>query len=115
MHGTKKTIGELVILAALLVAGFFLFQKMQVLQAVPSANDVSATVSRAVLRANPNAKTISVLFIGNSYTSVNDLPKTVSDIALSQGDIINYDMAAPGGYTLQQHTTDQTTLAKIKA
>lgn len=115
MHGTKKTIGELVILAALLLTGFFLFQKAQVLQVVPDTQTISSSVSRAMLRANPNAKTVSVLFIGNSYTSVNDLPKTVSDVAASLGDIVNSDMSAPGGYTLQQHMADQTTLAKIKA
>ena len=55
----------------------------------------------------------NVLFIGNSYTYVNDLPKTFADFALSIGDTIVYDLSAPGGYTFQQHTTNATTLQKI--
>jgi hypothetical protein len=58
---------------------------------------------------------ISVLFIGNSYTAVNDLPKTLADIAASLGDRVDYDAVTPGGYTLQQHSQDQTTLAKLRS
>ena len=58
---------------------------------------------------------IKVLFIGNSFTYVNDLPKMVSDIAQSLGDKIEYDMSAPGGYSLMQHSKDQNTLSKIKS
>lgn len=54
-----------------------------------------------------------VLFIGNSYTYVNDLPKMVADLAASTGDTLIYDSYAPGGYTFEQHSTDPTTLAKI--
>lgn len=60
-----------------------------------------------------SAQTKSVLFIGNSYTSVNNLPLTVKQLALSKGDSLFVDSNAPGGYTFQQHTTNATTLAKI--
>ncbi len=59
--------------------------------------------------------TKSVLFIGNSFTSVNDLPKTVSEIAHSLGDTVKTDMYAPGGYTLRQDSTDTVALSKIKS
>ncbi len=59
--------------------------------------------------------TISVLFLGNSLTSVNDLPKTIADIAQSLDDSVKYDAYDPGSYTLKQDTTDQTALSKIKS
>lgn len=55
------------------------------------------------------------LFIGNSYTYYNDLPQLVADIALSKGDTLTFDSNTPGGYTLQQHSTNATTLGKIGA
>jgi hypothetical protein len=54
-----------------------------------------------------------ILFIGNSYTYVNDLPLLVSTIANSQGESIFYDSNTPGGYTLSGHCANATTLAKI--
>jgi hypothetical protein len=64
--------------------------------------------------SKPAGTAISVLFVGNSLTYENDLPKTVSEIARSLGDKVEYDMSAPGGYTLMQHAQDKTTLDKIK-
>ena len=55
-----------------------------------------------------------ILFIGNSYTYVNDLPNTLKSLALSMGDSIEFDSSAPGGMTLNGHTTNATTLAKIQ-
>lgn len=47
-----------------------------------------------------NAQQKNVLFIGNSYTGVNDLPFLVKNLALSMGDTIFTDANTPGGYTL---------------
>ena len=58
-------------------------------------------------------QTKEVLFLGNSYTYVNDLPNMVKQIALSFGDTLNYDQNTPGGATLQMHTTNSQTLSKI--
>jgi len=59
------------------------------------------------------AITKRVLFIGNSYTYVNDLPLTLKNLAASSGDTLIYDSNTPGGYTLQQHASNNTTLSKI--
>lgn len=56
-----------------------------------------------------------VLFIGNSYTYVNNLPQLVADIALSKSDTVVYDSNTPGGYTFNMHSQDATTLQKIKS
>ena len=49
------------------------------------------------------AQSTRVLFIGNSYTSVNDLPSLVSQIYSAAGETLDYTMSAPGGSTFQQH------------
>jgi hypothetical protein len=55
-----------------------------------------------------------VLFLGNSYTSVNDLPQMTANIASSVGDNLIFDSYAPGGYTFQGHSTNNTSLTKIR-
>ena len=54
-----------------------------------------------------------ILWIGNSYTTVNNLPLLFHDLALSAGDTVIYDSNAPGGYTFQQHAVNATTIQKI--
>lgn len=61
------------------------------------------------------AKTVKVLFIGNSYLHTNNIPGMVNLMSMANGDTLIYDEHTPGGYTLQLHSTDATTLAKIKS
>ncbi|MEO8589003.1 MAG: SGNH/GDSL hydrolase family protein [Flavobacteriales bacterium] len=56
-----------------------------------------------------HAQQTSVLFLGNSYTSVNDLPNTFRQLALSLGTEVEVTMYAPGGYTLEDHKFDPAT------
>jgi hypothetical protein len=55
------------------------------------------------------------LFLGNSYTGVNDLPSIVQSLTLAGGDTLYKDVNAPGGYTFQGHSTNGTSLAMIQA
>jgi PKD repeat protein len=55
-----------------------------------------------------------VLFIGNSYTGVNDLPNTFYSLCLSLGDTVVVDVNSPGGFTFNGHSTNATTLGKIQ-
>ncbi len=57
--------------------------------------------------------TRKVLFLGNSYTGVNNLPQLVHDVALSVGDTLVFDSNTPGGYQLINHSQDVTSQAKI--
>ena len=57
----------------------------------------------------------SVLFIGNSYTAVNNLPEMIKLATVSAGDELIFDANIPGGTTLQQHSTNAQTLAKINS
>lgn len=56
-----------------------------------------------------------VLFIGNSYTYVNDLPGTFVHLANAGGHGAEVDMAAPGGVGLIDHVNSGDMLEKLKA
>lgn len=56
-----------------------------------------------------------VLFIGNSYTSVNNLPLLCASVAASTGNTIVYDSSTPDGHTLEGHFYNTVTTAKIQA
>ena len=59
--------------------------------------------------------TKKVLFLGNSYTQVNDLPLLIKSVANSTNDDIIFDSNLPGGYTFQGHATNSTSINKIQA
>lgn len=60
-------------------------------------------------------ETKKVLFIGNSYTGVNNLPLMVSNVAQSAGNTLIYDSNTPGGFRFMNHATNVETLRKISA
>ncbi len=62
---------------------------------------------------NGQSITKQALFLGNSYTNVNNLPQMVADIATSTGNVFIFDTNTPGGYKLKDHSTNATSLAKI--
>lgn len=58
-------------------------------------------------------QTKEVLFLGNSFTSANNLPALVRNLAEADGNTLTVDSNVPGGYQLMQHAADNTTLNKI--
>ena len=62
----------------------------------------------ATAQPGPDGGGKHVLFIGNSYTSVNNLPEMVQKIAQSAGEKLDYDVNAPGGCTFEQHCMNQS-------
>lgn len=58
-------------------------------------------------------QTRKVLFLGNSYTYVNNLPQIVSQLATNTGDVFLYDSNLIGGYTLQDHAASTISQNKI--
>lgn len=100
---------DALILVALFVAlAFILYYRL--------SRGAGLTVSAApdAVDANP-AGADRILFLGNSFTSVNNLPQVLSGIAASLGDRVVVAMYAPGGYTLEQHAKDPVTLRMIQA
>ena len=57
--------------------------------------------------------TLSVLFLGNSYTSYNNLPQLVQSLSNSAGKTLIIDSNMPGGYLISGHLNDATTFSKI--
>ena len=60
-------------------------------------------------------KKISILFVGNSYTHMNNFSNMVSDIGKQLGDTIYSDFSAFDSYTLERHFSTQETIEKINS
>jgi hypothetical protein len=56
-----------------------------------------------------------ILFIGNSYTYVNDLPGMFARLARAGGYPVQVDMSANGGWTLADHLKSTASLEKIRS
>lgn len=55
-----------------------------------------------------------VLFIGNSYTYVNNLPQLIASMAEAGGDTLVFSANLPGGYTFNNHLNNSTTTSLIQ-
>lgn len=53
------------------------------------------------------------LFLGNSYSSFNNLPQLVADMADSMGDTLYFERHLPGGATFNAHSLNSNSLGKI--
>lgn len=63
----------------------------------------------AMLMADGHSQEVrKVLFIGNSYTQVNNLPQMVANIAASMGDTMEFRSNTPGGCTFEMHCQNQS-------
>jgi hypothetical protein len=58
---------------------------------------------------------VSVLFIGNSYTYANNLPVMVEDLATSLGDVVYQSSHTQGGATLSTHAGNAATYTAIQS
>jgi hypothetical protein len=58
---------------------------------------------------------LRILFVGNSFTYVNDLPDMFARLARAGGHTVETGMAAPGGWTLFAHARSAETLGKLKS
>jgi hypothetical protein len=56
-----------------------------------------------------------ILFLGNSYTFVNDLPKMFAELAGSGGHAVETGMSAYGGWTLTDHLNNYGTYRILDA
>lgn len=60
------------------------------------------------------SQTKRVLFLGNSYTFYNSLPQLVSNMTGASGRTLITDNNTVGGYTLNNHLSNATSLSKIQ-
>ena len=73
---------------------------------------LSFVLIAVVSHAQDSAK---VLFIGNSYTYVNDLPSLVTNLANSLGDYVSQSSSTAGGATLSNHAANNNTYTLINS
>jgi hypothetical protein len=75
---------------------------------------VLVLLAAAPALARDEPKPVRVLFIGNSYTYVNDLPKMLADLAKAgnQRPLV-HERETPGGCSLEKHWKDGKAVAKI--
>jgi hypothetical protein len=64
---------------------------------------LAAFVCSAPLAAQTGARPVRVLFLGNSYTYVNNLPEMFARLADAGRHPVETDMRAPGGWRLEDH------------
>lgn len=57
--------------------------------------------------------TLKVLWIGNSYTYGNDLPKMVEQLAANDGKTMRYDQHTNGGWTWGKHAASAVAFENI--
>jgi len=62
---------------------------------------------------NTEESCLRVLFIGNSYTYVNDLPAEFSKLAASGHHLVETGMLAQGGWTFEEHVSDSSTTTTL--
>lgn len=65
-------------------------------------------VLTSVLAVAAQGDSKRVLFVGNSYTEVNNLPQLVQRVAESAGDRVECQSNTPGGCTFSQHCTNRS-------
>lgn len=71
-------------------------------------------VSPSSAAADDRGTTLTVLFIGNSYTARNDLPAIIAQLARYKGQPFVYAKVTPGGRSFEQHVSEKNAVAKIK-
>jgi hypothetical protein len=60
------------------------------------------------------AQGTNVLFIGDSFTQRNNLPRIFNDIAVSMGEVVSVSVVATDGWNLTHHWNDGKVLKKIQ-
>ena len=55
----------------------------------------------------------NVLWLGNAYTGMHELPKMVQELARYEGKSISYDTHTKGGWTLQKHANSAVIILKL--
>jgi hypothetical protein len=95
-------------IAALLVAAAL------VLAAVLGALAVTGRLALPGRCAPADDACLRVLFVGNSYTYVNDLPTAFADLVRAGGRPVEVGMVATGGATLADHAASETTRSAIQ-
>jgi hypothetical protein len=70
--------------------------------------------SLLVLLVGAEAKQLKVLFVGNSYTYVCNMPEIVQQMAEAKGHTLEFEQQTPGGCSFQRHWEEKKALEKMQ-
>lgn len=59
-------------------------------------------------------KSLKLLFIGNSFTQRNNLPKLLADLAAARGIQVDHELISAGGASLRRHWNGDRAIAAIE-
>lgn len=72
------------------------------------------TIALSLFKLSLAQEEIKVLWLGNSYTFVNNLPEMVNELSFGTDKIVTSESICPGGCTLFQHAESQNSLSAIR-
>jgi hypothetical protein len=109
--GRSDSMGLLKIKVAL-ITGIPTPKSMQRRQLLRLGISTGATVMtlNACGRKKPRVKPQKILFLGNSFTHYNAMPNLIQQLAAAAQQEVLAEAVAPGGWKLQQHASDATSL-----
>ena len=75
---------------------------------------VAGLVAAACSSPSVQGLPVSVLMIGNSYSSANNLPAVLANVAEAEGRELSVELVAEGGWSLGDHANSAGTMASIE-
>jgi hypothetical protein len=81
--------------------------------ASPSDSTADVTTLNVAGAKCQNSTVLKVLFVGNSYTFVNNMPSLFKDLACDAGYNVEVTAATKGNYRFLNHASDASTLGAI--
>ena len=103
-----RTLRWLIALLVLLALGILTFELVAFFAPLRNDNPGCETPQRS-------SGCTRVLFIGNSYTAVNNLPIMFANLAWSGGHRVETGVQAPGGWSLTDHAVSQDTVTALSS
>ena len=67
-----------------------------------------------IFKSSFSQEEINVLWLGNSYTYVNNLPEMINELCIGTDRSVKHESVTPGGCTLFQHEVSATSLNAIR-
>jgi hypothetical protein len=91
-------------------------QRRKFLELTASASATTIALSACTPKPRKlKAKPQNILFLGNSFTSFNQMPHLLQELARTASQTVEYQQVTPGGWTLYQHANNPESTNEIAA
>lgn len=104
----KGILGPVIVLILVIVSLAFLFNHHESNTNTASQHNIDSGSINSLEGDAATKKVIKVLFIGNSLTSANSLPKMIANLSKSKGKDIKFNSYLRGGATIRDHVNDRS-------